>query len=252
MNSLLILTQEVVNDTVARLEGARAVYAFETHGVRQGQTIKVGVLGGQRGEATVMKASPTVVELELRLTLPSFQPAPISLIVGVSRPQTIKKVVQAAVMFGVSSLHFVRSEMGEKSYLQSRSLDPDQIEEETIKALEQVWDTRAPEISVHRTFSYFMERKISEIATSLEAQAQGRRAHRCIAHPGGRRLGCEDHNRLSSSPVIVAIGPERGWDDSEVRVFQDAGFEMVGLGERVVRVELALVFLLGTLAPLRS
>lgn len=242
----------MVSDTLARLEGARAVYAFETHGMRQGQTVKVGVLGGQRGEGTVVKASLSSVELELRLTLPSLQAAPLSLVVGVSRPQTIKKVVQAAVMFGVSSLHFVRSEMGEKSYLQSRSLDADQIEEESIKALEQVWDTRAPEIAVHRTFSYFMEHKLSALSAGLEVGSQGRRTQHLIAHPGGRQLGCEDHNRLKSSPVIIAIGPERGWDDTEVRAFQDVGFEMVGLGERVVRVELALVFLLGTLAPLRS
>ena len=62
-------------------------------------------------------------------------------------------------MLGVRSLHFVRSEQGEKSYLQSRSLDEDQILDESTKALEQVWDTRAPEIQVHLNFSYFLEKK---------------------------------------------------------------------------------------------
>ena len=48
------------------------------------------------------------------------------------------------------------------------------------------------------------------------------------------------------------MGPERGWSHEEVETFQRAGFGVVGLGERVVRVELALVFLLGKLALLRA
>ena len=49
----------------------------------------------------------------------------------------------------------------------------------------------------------------------------------------------------------MAIGPERGWSDAEVDLFTQHGFTPVGLGERVVRVELALVFLLGKLSLLR-
>jgi len=252
VNSLLILPNELVGPTSARLDGARALYAFETHGVRDGQTVKVCVLGGLRGEAKVLAATTVSISLELSVSLPPLEPNPFSLIVGVSRPQTVKKVIQAAVMFGVSSLHFVRSELGEKSYLQSRSLDADQIEEETIKALEQVWDSRAPEIVVHRTFSYFMENKLNEIATTLETLSSGRHPRRFVAHPGGEILSCSDAALLKDSSAMIAIGPERGWSETEVRAFKDAGFQMVGLGDRVVRVELALVFLLGTLAPLRA
>ena len=252
MNSLVVLPSEVVDPTRALLEGARAAYAFATHGVREGQVVKIGVLGGLRGEGTVLEASPSRVVFETRLSLPSLKPAPVALIVGVSRPQTIKKVVQAAVMFGVSSLHFVRSELGDKSYLQSRSLDPDQLEEETIKALEQVWDSRAPEIVVHRTFSYFLKNKLSELSVSLASESPQAEIARFVAHPGGRSLECGDASRLMAAPTIIAIGPERGWSDDEVKAFSTEGFQVLGLGERVVRVELALVFLLGKIALLRG
>jgi 16S rRNA U1498 N3-methylase RsmE len=135
-------------------------------------------------------------------------------------------------MFGVSSLNFVRSELGEKSYLQSRALDADQLEEETVKALEQVWDSRAPEVVVHRTFSYFLENKLSEISTSLTAQSPEAELARFVAHPGGISVGCEDVNRLKNAPAIIAIGPERGWSDGEVRAFSDGGFQVLGLGEQ--------------------
>lgn len=252
MNSLVLLPHEVNDDSHAVLEGVRAAYAFETHGVREGQSIKVAVLGGLRGEGRILSSSRERVTLALGLHLASLPPIPVTLIVGVSRPQTVKKVIQAAVMFGVSSLHFVRSGQGEKSYLQSRSLDDDQVQEETLKALEQVWDSRAPEIVVHRTFSYFMEKKLPELVTSLEAEMSHGNVLKLIAHPGGESLICADAPRVAGGHAIIAIGPERGWSNDEVENFQRSGFGVVGLGERVVRVELALVFLLGKLALLRT
>jgi RsmE family RNA methyltransferase len=252
VNSLVLLSDEVCDASFAILEGERAHYAFETHGVREGQSMKVAVLGGLRGEGRILSASPEKVTLALELTGLQMDPIPVTLVVGVSRPQTVKKVIQAAVMFGVSSLHFVRSAQGEKSYLQSRSLDEDQIQEETLKALEQVWDSRAPQIVVHRTFSYFMENKLPEIVSSAqEGPVQGK-VLKLIAHPGGGQLVCSDAARVVAAHSIIAVGPERGWSHDEVDLFQRAGFGVVGLGERVVRVELALVFLLGKLALLRA
>lgn len=246
VNSLIILPNECTSDTAALLTGERARYAYDTHGVRLGQTIKVGVLGGLRGEGRVVEASSERVSLEINVTQPPLVPAKIDLIVGVPRPQTVKKVIQAAVMFGVTSLHFVRSERGEKSYLQSRSLDPDQVGEETVKALEQVWDSRSPEIVVHRNFSYFMEHKLP----AIEAMG-GAHLSKFIAHPTHEQLTVKDVSDNPLSHSLVAIGPERGWSDAEVDLFTARGFAPVGLGARVVRVELALVFLLGKLSLLR-
>lgn len=252
MNSLVLFPQEVCDTAVAVLEGARARYAFDTHGVREGQSLKVAVMGGRRGQGRILLASTDKVTIELLLSDECLEPIPVSLLVGVSRPQTIKKVIQAAVMFGVSSLHFVKSEKGDKSYLQSRSLDDENIEEEALKALEQIWDSRRPEIVVHRTFSYFMENKLSTVAETLMRDSGVSQVHKIVAHPGGAPLRCDDAALLQGAGSIIAIGPERGWSEGEIDVFDRSGFRRVGLGDRVVRVELALVFLLGKLDLLRS
>jgi 16S rRNA (uracil1498-N3)-methyltransferase len=44
---------------------------------------------------------------------------------------------------------------------------------------------------------------------------------------------------LRVPPVTIAIGPEGGLDEPELRALQDAGFELVGLGARVLRFETA-------------
>ena len=111
--------------------------------------------------------------------------------------------------------------------------------EETIKALEQVWDSRVPEICVHRSFEYFLKNRLSAIAPS-EASL------RIVAHPNGKELNLEQHHS-SNTAAVVAIGPERGWSSREIELLEAQGFRLTGLGERVLRVEVALTFLLGQL-----
>jgi RsmE family RNA methyltransferase len=41
--------------------------------------------------------------------------------------------------------------------------------------------------------------------------------------------------------VVLALGPERGWSASERDLLRAEGFQLVHLGERVLRVETACV-----------
>ncbi len=239
MNSLIILARECVGNKEAILTGDRARYAFETHELRQGTSCRVAILGGLRGEGLVAEATAERVVMALTLSLPSLERVPIDLIVGVPRPQTVKKVIQAAVMLGVRSLHFVRSELGERSYLQSRSLSDEGVLEESVKALEQIWDSGMPTIEVHRTFSYFMSNKLPLLTKERDVAC-------LLADPSGREITITD-KPLMRTEQVVAIGPERGWSESEIELFKNSGFSVVGLGARVMRVEVAMVFLLGQL-----
>jgi len=252
VNSLVVLPDEIREGDRAVLVGSRARYAVDTHGVREGQSLKVAIMDGMRGEGRVLSVSPAEVLIALSLSEPRRDPIPISLIVGVSRPQTIKKVIQSAVMVGARSIHFVKSERGEKSYLQSHALEREKIEEETIKAMEQVWDSHRPEIVVHRALSYFMREKFPAIVEDARQAVNGGEVLKLVAHPGGSLLTCGDSQRFVNSSAVVAIGPERGWSDDEVHMLSEHDFQKIGLGERVLRVELALVFLLGQLAMLRG
>jgi 16S rRNA (uracil1498-N3)-methyltransferase len=239
MNSLIILARECVGNKEAILTGDRARYAFETHELRQGNSCRVAVLGGLRGEGFVAEATVERVVMVLTLSLPSLERVPVDLIVGVPRPQTVKKVIQAAVMLGVRSLHFVRSELGERSYLQSRSLSDEGILEESAKALEQIWDSGVPTIEVHRTFSYFMSNKLPLLTKERDVAC-------LLADPSGREITIRD-TPLMRTEQVVAVGPERGWSKSEIELFKNRGFSVVGLGARVMRVEVAMVFLMGQL-----
>ena len=55
---------------------------------------------------------------------------------------------------------------------------------------------------------------------------------------------------LGRAGAVIAIGPEGGWVDDEVRLFQQSGFTQVGLGPRILRTDVAVPVLLGQLHEL--
>jgi 16S rRNA (uracil1498-N3)-methyltransferase len=62
-------------------------------------------------------------------------------------------------------------------------------------------------------------------------------ARRLLAHPGGEELTRE------SGDAALAVGPEGGLTDAEVEQARAAGWRVVGLGPRVLRVETAALAL---------
>lgn len=45
--------------------------------------------------------------------------------------------------------------------------------------------------------------------------------------------------------IVVAVGPEGGWEDEEVLVLISRGFSLVSLGPRILRTDMAVSVLLG-------
>jgi 16S rRNA (uracil1498-N3)-methyltransferase len=61
---------------------------------------------------------------------------------------------------------------------------------------------------------------------------------RLLAHPGGEHL-----NLSGDTDASVAVGPEGGFTDKEVALALAAGWQMIGLGPRILRVETAAIVL---------
>jgi 16S rRNA (uracil1498-N3)-methyltransferase len=237
MNSLIILPGEGWEAGRCVITGDRARSLANGEKWRDGNELRVALLGGERGRARVVHFSRDMIELEVVHTQPSTPLRSIDVIVGLSRPQTVKKVIQAAVMAGVRSLHLVCTENGERSYLDAHLLRPEALEQEVVKALEQIWEGSHPVIKVHKNFKYFT-------VHHLTGFGGGEHSLNLVASPGGRLLSCTDLSGEVGS-MVLAIGPEAGWTQQEISCFVGCGFVAVGLGPRVVRVEVALNYLLG-------
>jgi 16S rRNA (uracil1498-N3)-methyltransferase len=62
-----------------------------------------------------------------------------------------------------------------------------------------------------------------------------------VAHPTGRRptAGNSSHDR----PAFIAIGPEGGLTDDETAEAVAAGWDLISLGSRILRIETAAIAL---------
>ena len=241
MNYLLVLPEECHEENKAIIRGARAKYVLEFHDLAPGVAVAALVRGGQRGTATVIDINADEITLALSLKSDSPPKLKCDVIVGLCRPLTVRKVIQAIASLGGPTLHLVPSINGEKSYLSSKGLEPEAIELELTKAMEQCGDSIPPKILVHRSFGGFLEHERGKL---------------CSDAYGIKILGSTDANasalklQKTSTPnqtAVLAIGPEAGWSTGELDHFTRLGFELASLGPRILRVETALVAFLAQL-----
>jgi 16S rRNA (uracil1498-N3)-methyltransferase len=73
-------------------------------------------------------------------------------------------------------------------------------------------------------------------------RADGLPPRRVLAHPGGEAFR-QPPNASNGPDRALAVGPEGGFTDDEVGVARAAGWHVVGLGPRILRVETAAIAL---------
>jgi RsmE family RNA methyltransferase len=169
------------------------------------------------------------------VTLDSEPPprAGVSLVLAMPRPKALRRVVPAIASLGVDRVVLVNAARVEKSYFDSKVLAPSCLNGLVDLGLEQARDTRPPCIEVRERFRPFVEDELDAWAGDSE---------RLVPHPPAR-AGLP---RLAPDrPVTVAIGPDGGWVPFEVGLLERAGFTPVSLGARVLRVEVAVSYVLG-------
>lgn len=103
-------------------------------------------------------------------------------------------------------------------------------------------DCRLPRMTVEKRLKVFLEDRLREFVP--------KNVIRLVADPGAERtvLGTLLRNVKEGEKerhVVVAVGPEGGWTRKEVEMLERFGFERVGLGERVLRTDAAVLVLLG-------
>nr|WP_327213321.1 16S rRNA (uracil(1498)-N(3))-methyltransferase [Pseudomonas aeruginosa] len=232
MNLLLLDDADFVSADRAVLHDRRLKHLHEVHRAENGDTLRVGRLGGWMGEGRLLKLDASGRPWKcLRYAAGKL---PITLLLALPRPKMLRRVLQTIAAMGVPKLVLLNSYRVEKSFWQTPFLDPAAIRENLVLGLEQARDTVLPEIIVEKRFKPFVEDRLPALA----AGSLG-----LVGHPGPWPA-CP---RAVEKPVTLAIGPEGGWIPYEVDKLREAGLHPVQLGERILRVETAVSALLARL-----
>jgi 16S rRNA (uracil1498-N3)-methyltransferase len=217
-----------------RLRGRRLRHVLAVHRAKLGDTLRVGLLNAQLGTGVITAFTSEALEMDVTLEQAPPAPLPVTLLLALSRPKSLKRVLQGATAMGVKRIVLMNTWRVEKSFWQSPLLQPEALREQMILGLEQACDTVLPEIALRQRFKPFVEDEVPHLIRGTRA---------LIAHPGSRQACPHDVRQ----PVTLAVGPEGGYIPYEVDMFQASSFESVSLGVRSLRVEHAVPALLSRL-----
>ncbi|NCA82789.1 MAG: 16S rRNA (uracil(1498)-N(3))-methyltransferase [Opitutae bacterium] len=236
MNLILLEPDEIQADGLAVLTGKRARHVREVLQAAEGEQIRVGVVDGPIGPATVVEDGK---EIRLKCALSDgIPPVPrVDLLLAMPRPKVMNRLWPVLASLGVGRILISNAWKTERNYFDTHVLEPEHIREALIEGLQQARDTRLPPVGVHKQFKKLVEDKLDGF---------GPHAARLVAHPGE---GAFPSAKLASLPrearVLLAVGPEGGWTPFELELLAAHGFESVSWGPRALRTDTACVVLLG-------
>ena len=233
MNLILFETHEVGKTLPRRDE--RTVHLIKVLHKKAGDSFDAGLLDGGRGGGKIEKINldgSINVSLDVQGSPPPRLPLRVA--AGFSRPIQIRRLLRDLSSLGVQAIDLLGTELGEKSYRDTKLLNDGGARAALIEGASQSRDTSIPELSVFENVEDWLRQCPWE-------KNDNRALPLLIAADNIRPEGAMSRVAPTKRPVVLAIGSERGWSDRERDMFEAAGFSRLSLGGRALRTETACV-----------
>ena len=226
MNLLLFAPHEI--DPPLPRTDPRARHLIDVLRRRVGDEFDAGLVNGPRGKGRLVALDPDTLTLAFDWTTPPPVADAVTLLLGLPRPQTARDILRDATTLGVAALHFVATEKSEASYASSSLWRDDEWRRHVLAGAEQAFSTQIPVVQHGAA--------LAAALTKLPPDAQ------LIAldnYEAPRSL--HEYGVIRHIPLVLALGPERGWGARDRSALRAAGFEFAHLGSRVLRLESAVL-----------
>ena len=235
MNLIAFDRAEVSGAGEVTVSGARAVHLLKVLKVAPGDTVRVGLLDGPHGVGTVEAADAASVRLRCVFD-PIVPPKPrVDLLLALPRPKVMRRLWAQIAALGVGQIILTNAERVERDYFDAHVLTPQRYGPLIVEGLQQARDTRLPDVSIYKRFKVLVEDELDRLFPE---------GLRVVADPGARLSPIEAVREYPAERVLVAIGPEGGWNAFELTLLQAHGFRPIGIGPRTLRTDTACIALL--------
>ena len=232
--NIVLLDERQTQADVWKITSKRQLDHLRTHvDVKVGDTLKVGILHGKRYLTKIVDISETAIHVQAIQEEAVPEKLAVTLIVALPRPKVLRRLIADSVTLGVEKIILLHSYRVDKSYWQTPFLQ--QLDHFVTLGLEQAGDTVPPKIELYKRFKPFVEDILPTLITE-ECPAY-------VAHPYAE-------NKMLSSisqSCTVVIGPEGGFIPYEIDLLIKNGCQAVSLGNRIIRTETVIPYVLGRL-----
>jgi RsmE family RNA methyltransferase len=236
MNLILFEVRELGKPLPRR--DPRTIHLLKVLRKKAGEMFEAGILGGCRGTGRIEKINldgSLLVSLKAGEEPPPRLPLRVG--VGFPRPIQLRRLLRDLSSLGVEAVDLLGTELGEKSYRDTKLLNDGGAKEALIEGAVQARDTTIPALSVFISLGDWLRERPWDKGASGSARPLPILAAADNVRPEGAMA------RLSpmQGPMVLAVGAERGWSDRERDALEAAGFLRLSLGRRALRTETACV-----------
>ena len=235
VNLILMEPGEVNGDGTAMLSDARAAHLIDVLKVAPGHLVRIGVIDGSIGMGTVTSLAGGTVGVRCQFEAWVPPRPPVDLLLALPRPKVMRRLWAQLAALGVGQIILTNAARVERQYFDAHVLTPACYRPLLIEGLQQARDTRLPQVSIHRQFKVLVEDALDGLFES---------GLRVVADPGGDAPLTEVVRTHLTGRVLLAVGPEGGWNRFELNLLAAHGFATVGMGQRTLRSDTACIALL--------
>ena len=214
------------DESTAKLSGAQATHLARVLRARVGMQFDI-VVGDRVRRGSIVEISDLIVEFALGEELDADPALPVTLLLAVFKFDRMEWAIEKCTELGVARIIPLIARRTEARLAAAAAKRVERWQRIARQASEQSRRLRPPEIS--------SPVKLKE-AVALPGSTRVLLAE---SETDAMLADVLDSDR--SGEIVLAIGPEGGWTDSEMAAFRDAGWRFASLGTTILRAETAAI-----------
>ncbi len=226
------IPQENINGETAVIDGEDVKHIYKVLRLEEGDQVSLNDCQGAEYLAEITDVSKKEVTLKIikKLETNNESPVGIYLYQGIPKSQKMDLIAQKATELGVMEITpvitervVVKSELGEYRKL-------DRWNRIALEACKQSKRTLIPKINQPLEFEDMLKAlSAADLILVPYENQEGK----------GLRKVCRDIDRAKVKSVAIVIGPEGGFEPSEIDELERIGAHIITLGPRILRTETA-------------
>jgi len=229
--NIILLEEHELGHNLSRRD-ERTIHLVKVLHKKAGDVFDAGILGGMKGTGKIEKINfDGSIFISVNANEPPPPRLPLRAAVGFVRPIQIRRLLRDLSNIGVSAIDLFGTELGEKSYRDTKLMADGGARAALIEGAVQARDTCIPELKVYESLDKWLRecpwKNNNDRHSPLLAAMDNVRPEGSLFNIGSTRS------------AVLAVGPERGWTDRERELFEQAGFLRLSMGSRALRTETA-------------
>ena len=225
MNLILIDPSELAPDGTVTLRDARGRHVQQVLKAAPGTAVRIGLIDGPIGAGTITGAADGLVTMTCAFGETPPRPA-VDLLLALPRPKVMRRLWAQLSALGVGRIILTNAARVERNYFDTHLLSPACYRLLLLEGLQQARDTRVPPVTIHRQFRPLVEDDLGALSDAPV---------RLVTDPGATITIRDAISAQRGKRVLLAVGPEGGWNAFELGLLEGHAFQRVGMGPRTLR-----------------